>query len=564
MKADTVYINGIIYTVDKRNNIAEAVAVGEGRIIEVGTTEQVMALTDGDTHIVNLKGKMMLPSFFEAHAHCNSTTGILFTVQLKGCENEADMFSRIKDFAEKNHDLRQITGSGWSLSDFDRKGPIKESLDEIRSDIPIVMYSEDYHMAWVNSKALMNAHITKDTPDPVGGSIQRDESGEATGLLRDAAKIMVVNTLSDFTEEQYIEAYEEYQKVSNSYGFTGVMDAVIPPDTLCMPAYYKYYTQGKPTMYTRAAQVFDITHDKKRFEIIKDEREQYRVGSLLGANIVKFFIDGVVQGKTAILIEPYSDSLPDAPFYGQKNWDQEKLNESVCYADKNGFQIHAHTIGDGAVQMMLNAFEYAEKQNGSLKEKRHSVTHLELVAEEDKKRMANMGIIAVINPYWYFRDLCYYTIYQEYLGSERADMQYPVRSLKEADVLLVSGSDYPVTLPVNPFEGMQLGITRRAPKTGSCKMSYSAIPDADDPASYDPLNPEESVSLEDMLRSYTINGAYAYFLDGETGSIEIGKSADMIIIDKNIFEIDPYTLRDVHVLETIFKGETVYSRETGC
>lgn len=564
MKADTVYINGIVYTVDKQNNIAEAVAVGEGRIIAVGTTEQVMELADGDTHIVDLEGKMMLPSFFEAHAHCNSTAEILFSVQLKGCENEADMLLRIKAFSEKNHDLRQITGSGWSLSDFGRQGPTKESLDEIRSDIPIVMYSEDYHMAWANSKALANANITKDTPDPVGGSIQRDENGDATGLLRDNAKIMVVDTLSDFTEEQYIEAYEEYQKVSNSYGFTGVMDAVIPPGTCCIPAYCRYYTQGKPTMYTRAAQVFDIRHNEKRFELIKDENEKYRVGTLFGANIVKFFIDGVVQGKTAILIEPYSDSTPEEPFYGQKNWEQDKLNEAVCSADKKGFQIHAHTIGDGAVQMMLNAFEYTEKQNGSLKEKRHSVTHLELMAEKDKKRMADMGIIAVINPYWYFRDLCYYTIYQEYLGSERADMQYPVRSLKEAGVLLASGSDYPVTLPVNPFEGMQLGVTRRAPKTGSCKMSYSAIPDADDPASYDPLNPEEAVSLEDMLKSYTINGAYAYFLDKETGSIEIGKSADMIIIDKNIFEIDPYTIRDVRVLETIFKGETVYSRKEGC
>ncbi len=561
MKADTAYINGLIYTVDQQKTTAEAVAVADGKILAVGTTKEIMALTDPNTRITDLEGKMMLPSFFEAHAHCILTTELLFTVQLKDCGNKEALLSRIKDFAEKNQDLKQITGSGWSLSDFDEKGPLKEDLDAIRCDIPVVMYSEDHHMAWINSKTLEITHITDDTPDPIGGSIARDENGKATGLVRDTAKNMVINSLEDFTEEQYITAYKEYQKVSNSYGFTGMMDAVVPANTACLAAYHKYYAEGEPTMYTRAAQMFDVADSEQRFALFKKEREQYQVGSLLGANIVKFFIDGVVQGKTAILIEPYCDSAPDEPFYGQKNWDQDQLNECVRYADENGFQIHAHTIGDGAVRIMLDAFEYAQERNGSLKEKRHSVTHLELMAEDDKQRMADMGIIAVINPYWFFRDLCYHTIYQDYLGSQRVNSQYPVKSLKEAGVLLASGSDCPVTLPVNPFEGMQLGITRRAPKTGGCKMSYSAIPDAEDPASYDPLNPEEAVSLEDMLESYTINGAYAYFLDQETGSIEAGKSADMVIIDKNIFEIDPYTIRDVQVLETIFRGKTVYIRD---
>lgn len=562
MKADTVYINGIIYTVDRQKSIAEAVAVGGGRIIRVGTTEQIMELADCDTRIVDLNGKMMLPSFFEAHAHCNFTAEILFTVNLKDCKSEEEMLWRIREFSDKHSNLRQITGVGWSLSSFGEQGPLKEHLDEIRADIPIAMMSEDYHMSWVNSKALLVAGITNETPDPVGGSIERNESGEATGLLRDTARLIVVDSLEDFTEEQYIEAYKEYQKISNSYGFTGVMDAVIPPNTACLSAYYRYYTQEKPTMYTRAAQMFDVKYDENQFTELEAEKDKYQVGTMFNTNIMKFFIDGVVQGRTAILIEPYSDSSPDAPFYGEKNWNQNKLNECVCRADRDGFQIHAHTIGDGAVQMMVKAFEYTESRNGSLKGRRHSVTHLELVADEDKKKMADMGIIAVINPYWYFRDMCYHTIYQDYLGSRRADMQYPVRSLKEAGVLLASGSDYPVTLPVNPFEGIQLGITRCAPNIGSCKMSYSSIPDAEDPASYEALNPGEAVSLEDMLETYTINGAYAYFLEQETGSIEEGKSADMIIIDKNIFEIDPHTLRDVNVLETVFKGETVYVRET--
>ena len=558
MVADSVYYNGKIYTVDENSSIYQAVAVKGGRIIALGTDEEILSLCGDNTEKTDLQGKLLMPSFIEAHAHGSSTTSALFTVQLKNCRDKDDYIREVIKYRDEHPGAEYITGEGWQMTLFDEFGPRKEFLDEVANDIPIVLLSEDAHMAWCNSFALNMANITRYTPDPVGGSISKDEAGEPTGVLRDAAKTSIMFQLPGYTVEQYLAGIKNFQRYYNSWGFTAAFDAVSRLEMHNLDAYLALTKSGEATMYYRAGQVLDVREDEKVIDKLCDAASVYCDGVMFGTNVIKLFIDGVVQGRTAILVEPYADSDPENPFYGQHNWDQDKLNKMVAYADRKGMQIHAHTIGDGAVRMMLDAFEYAESQNGSLKEKRHSLTHLELIDEKDIPRFGKLGIIAVINPYWFFRDNFYFTVYQQYMGHERADKQYPVKSLLDTGAMLVSASDHPITMPVNPMEGMQLAITRRAPHTGSCIMCYSGIPSVDDPECYEPLNPSEAVDLETMVRSFTINAARCWFMEDETGSIEVGKSADMVILDRDIFSIDPYTLRDTRVLKTIFRGMTVF------
>jgi hypothetical protein len=259
-------------------------------------------------------------------------------------------------------------------------------------------------------------------------------------------------------------------------------------------------------------------------------------------NTAKIFVDGVVEGGTAYLLEPYEHKLD---FSGESIWNPDSLKNISAVLDKEDFQIHYHVIGDAAARVTLDALEYAQKNNRE-RDSRHLITHLQLVAPEDIRRFKPLGVIGIPQPFWFKVDEYYWQLALPYLGKKRADSQYPMQSFLDAGVMMASASDFPVTIPFDPLIGIEIGITR---------SEIGIIQD-------EILWPEERVNLADMLASFTLNGAYANFLENETGSLVAGKQADIVILDQNLFDLPPSNIAKTNVLLTVVDGKQVYRDQT--
>jgi hypothetical protein len=295
-------------------------------------------------------------------------------------------------------------------------------------------------------------------------------------------------------------------------------------------------------MRFRASLYVDPDKGIEQIKLLNEERDKNK-GALFQTNAAKIFIDGVVEGSTAYLKEPYKH-IPGS--HGEMLWKPDKLNKICAELDKNKFQIHVHAIGDAATTTTLDAFAFAETQNGK-RDSRDLITHLQLVDPSDISRFRDFGVIAVPQPYWFMKDNYYYNIQVPYLGDQRAEKEYPMESFFKSGIVVASSSDYPVTIPCNPLIAIQVGITRSGLNTTDPKEI---------------LWPEERATLVQMIRSFTINGAYANFLEKETGSIEIGKMADLIVLNKNLFEIPETEINKVKVILTIFEGNEVFKDST--
>jgi predicted amidohydrolase YtcJ len=554
--ADTVFTNAFVYTGGEASQEAEAVAVKDGLIAFVGSAKDAEAYTGDKTNVVDLGGKMLMPSFFESHGHLQSKTEDLFSVNLKGKETVDDYIAAVKTFSDENPGAEFISGFGWLNTKFPPEGPSRKLLDEIRDDIPICLNSEDYHSVWVNSKALELAKITKDTEDPEGGVIERDADGEPSGALRENAQGLVTGLLPDYTVDQYKEGLLAYQEMAHALGFTGALDAVLGMDSNAIEAYKQLAEEGALKMRIRGAYATNAKGLDSKMSAFEGAREKDSVDDLFRITTLKIFEDGVVEGLTAYLLEPYAPGTGKPEGYkGEPQWNPENMKKFFAAAEEAGFQIHVHAIGDGAVRDALDAFAYAEEENGK-KDYRNAITHLQLVVPEDFKRFGDMGIIAAVNPYWHFKDDYYYNLQLPYLGDPRAEDEYPMKSFLDAGVKLASASDYPVTMPPDPLFGIEVGVTRTVPDGD---LSYGMAEDTENPEKYKlPLWPEECVSVGDMITSFTYNGAYANFLEDVTGSIEVGKSADMIVLNNNLFEIEPTEISKSKLLLTMFRGDIVY------
>lgn len=541
--ADLVLRNGVIYTVDEERSRAEAVVVRGNEIVYVGSNDGVDAFVGPDTDVIDLNGKMVLPGFFDSHSH--PPGGALIEsvdVYLYGERSLEGYLNAVGNYAERNPDKTAIRGMGWSNALFPPTGPRKEDLDEIVSDRPVALTSGDGHSTWVNSKALEMAGITKDTPNPEGGVIEKDpDTGEPTGTLREIAAAPVMELLSPYTVEELMEGLVTFQKTANLYGVTTVHVAGVGFDagySSGAEAYKRLEESGRLTVRFRGSLLFNPDTPIETVPEFVEKRSQ-NTGRLFQTNAIKIFIDGVVEGTTAYLFEPYVHR-PD--YRGELLWDPDYLNEVCAALDKEGFQIHVHAIGDAATHVALNAFEHAEKANGK-RDARPMITHLQLVAPEDKPRFGTLGVVGLPQPFWFQKGGFYENIEVPYLGEERASQEYPMQSLIDAGAVMASASDYPVTIEFRPLMGIQQAMTRAG----------EGVTDPDQI-----LGPDERVGLEDMIASFTTNGAYANFIEKETGSLEVGKAADLVVVDQDLFEIPATEIGRATVLLTLFEGKEVF------
>jgi predicted amidohydrolase YtcJ len=537
--ADLVLRNGTIYTVDRERTIAQALAVRNGRIVCVGTNDDMASFVGKKTTVIDLVGRLVLPGFIDSHCHPSGAYKQFYEISFNGVRTIPEYQNVIREYYSRHKDAKFLKGRGWSNTLFPKTGPDKKLIDAIVDGIPVSLSSEDGHSKWVNSKALELAGITKDTPEPEGGVIEHDPvTGEPTGTLRESAAGLVASLFPDYSVDELMKGYAAYQKMAVAFGITMAHDADIDLGSNEIAAYETLQKEHRLAMRFRGSIYVGPKDGLKQVAAIVAERAKHS-GPHFQILAAKIYADGVVEGSTAYLLEPYKH-LPGTR--GNFLWNQDTLNAMCAELDRHGLQIHVHSIGDGATAATLDGFAYAEKLNGS-RDSRNMVTHLQLVNPDDIRRFRNLGVIAVTQPYWFMKDDYYYNLQVPYLGQQRADAEYPMASFFKAGVTVTSSSDFSVTIPCNPLNAIQTGMTR------------SRI-DVTDPKEI--LWPEERATLEQMIASFTINGAYANFIEKSTGSLEAGKFADLIVFDRNLFSIPVTEISKARVLLTLIEGEEVF------
>jgi predicted amidohydrolase YtcJ len=559
--ADKVWTNGSIFTADAENSFAEAVAVRDGVIIFVGTAADAEAYIGEATAVTDLEGLMMLPGMTDSHIHAPGTIlSQLYQIDLNGILTEEATMAAIEEFIAEHPDLEIYYGDGFSVGAFSgeevAKGPRKERLDAI-SDKPIMISSYDGHTRWLNSAAFEYFGITKDTESPEGGVIEKTAEGELWGTLKELA--IELTPAQEFSDEELHDAYVAFQEYMHSLGYVGITD--MGSGILASESYDPFIDmdqKGELKLYVMKNTVMDPNAElEPQIEKAVANRERYQ-SELYYYGSTKFFADGVIEGVTGYLLEPYTEAAEAGDdFVSAPLWTPEKMSEAFTMANAAGFQIHVHSIGDASTRQVLDAFEYALKQNGE-GDYRNLITHLQLVDPTDIPRFAELGVIANLQPYWAFKEPYWWEVVdQPLLGDERAEREYPMQSFIDAGALLVSSSDHGVTPYPIPFWAIEVGVTRNLNNAEFYEVED--ITDIDDPTWL--LAPQERVSLLDMIRSFTINSAFQNFREATTGSIEVGKYADFVIISQNLFEINPLDIDKTEVLATIFMGEVVWQAD---
>jgi predicted amidohydrolase YtcJ len=531
--ADLLLTGGAVYTVDDGRAVHEAVAVKGGRIAAVGPGAELASLAGSSTRVIELEGRTVLPGFQDAHLHPLDGGLLAVVCNLHETQSAEECLEVIARYAAAHPEREWITGDGWSMDFFPGGNPDKERLDRVVADRPVYLENRDGHTAWVNGRALDLAGITAGTPDPPDGRIERRRGGEPSGALHEGAMRLVGDLAPVLSQEEREQAILNAQAELHSVGITAWQDASVRPELL--RAYRAVAERGALTMRAEGNLLWDRTRGEEQLDDLLALREQGSSGRLRirGA---KIFVDGVLENFTGALLEPYEGTENS----GISMHEPEELARLVTVLDSHGFQVHLHTIGDRAVREALDAIEAAQRANGR-RDARHHLAHIQLVHPDDQLRFAELGVVANAQPYWAAASGYVTELTLPFIGEERARDHYPFGSLHRAGARLAFGSDWTVSTP-NPLEIVEVAVTR------------VEHPNRDT----EPMLPEEALDLETAVAAFTRGSAYVNFLDDETGSIEPGKLADLVVLDRDLFDPGAGPVGDACVLLTLVEGEAVY------
>lgn len=541
--ADLVLTHGLVYTVDASRSWAEAVALRDGRIVAVGTDAEVRRLVAPATRVVDLGGRFVLPAFHDAHVHPVSAGVELGQCNLNDLDTAEATVAAVTACVPAQAGRAWLVGGGWSLTAFPPGQPTRQALDAVTASRSAVLSSADGHTLWVNSAALAAAGITRDTPDPPAGRIERDARGEATGLLRESAGDLVRRLVPATTSAEYEAGLVRALAELNRFGIVSFQEASASEPMVA--AYRAVARQGQLTARARLSLTADQTKDASQVDgFVRTRAATTEPGVVAGT--VKIFVDGVIEAATAALVDPYL-SLPAErraaapPTRGLPNYTDAQLQALVTRLDRDGFQVHMHAIGDGAVRQGLDALAAADRANGR-RDRRAHIAHLELVQPDDLPRFRQLGVIANLQPLWAYRDTYIRDLTEPRLGPTRSRWLYPFGALHRAGAMLAGGSDWSVS-SVNPLDAMQVAVTRRGLTA---------------PAGTPAWLPDERLDLPTALAAYTIGGAHVNFEERDSGSIEVGKFGDLIVLDQNLFALAPERLHEARVQWTLLEGREVY------
>ncbi len=534
VSADLVLRNGRVYTLDASRSWAESLAVAKGSLIYVGADAGVGAFTGPRTTTIDLKGRMVMPAFHDSHVH-PATGGLeLGLCDLNGLETEQAILEAVERYARQHPDLPWIQGGGWDLPIFREASPSKRLLDTIVPQRPVFLSAADGHSAWVNSRALQLAGIDAQTPDPPMGRIEREANGQPSGTLRESAMQLVAQHAPEPSWEEWRQGILRGLETANRFGIVSLQEASASEKLLGV--YRELDRERRLSARVQAAQYVDPRKGAEQIRGLIEWRDRFR-SRRLRSSTAKIFVDGVIESHTAALLQPYLDQ-PDSR--GQLNFEPDQLKDLVVRLDKENFQVHFHAIGDRAIRLALDAVEAAADANGH-RNLRHHIAHLQLIDPGDLPRFRQLNVIANFQPLWAYADTSLRERTEPVLGRQRSRWLYPMRSLYQTGAVFAAGSDWSVS-SMNPLDAIQVALTRQGLK--------------EDPGVA--WIPEERMDLPAMLAAYTINGAYLNHEEKLSGSLEMGKWADLIVLDRNLFEIQPSQIHQTRILLTMREGQEVF------
>lgn len=570
-EAELILKNGKVYSfsMDGTRHCGSAVVVKKGRIVDVCDDEHADTYMGEDTEVIDCQGNTILPGLSDAHAHPSSAASIFKSCQLFDISGSSDESSRdvinryldrLKTYISEHKDDEIIRGTGWNRAFFsgacaDVQWPDRHDLDKLCADRPIVLESYCQHAMWVNTMAMKLAGISKNTPDPKMGEIQRDDDGIPTGIFLEIEALdMIKKNLSgyDYSVEEYKETILRYQEEEAlPYGVLLLQDCLYTENA--GQAYRELARENRLKIRMRGVYPFLNCRDLSQLHKIKEQSLSDYSGDTFAVNTIKIFLEGEFA-----MLQPYENEyleehgLP-AGYCGELFYTDEEAVTAVEKAAELGMQIHIHAMGDRAVKQAVDSLVAVQEAGAS---KRNTIAHLMMVTDEDITRMAENNIICNCQPRWMINDSDTAEYYTSCFGSEKAMEAYPLKRLTDAGCIVAYGTDFPVTPPPNPFHEIQ------------CAMTRSVFPE--DEAEYSiykgtVLGPKDDlyrdcVTLDSAVRSLTCNAAYQLFLESVTGSIEIGKSAELVVIDRDIEKSVPEELYMTKVNMTVFRGDIVYRK----
>jgi predicted amidohydrolase YtcJ len=522
------------------------VAVAGGRIVAVGSRGDIEPLIGSATRVIRLRGETLLPGFQDAHIH--PVQGELTAMQCDLNDLEPDQFGNaITDYAARHPERDWIVGAGWSVTDFPNAAPDREALDALVPDRPAFLWSRDGHSAWVNSRALEQAGITAATPDPPGGRIVRDAQGFPSGTLREDAVPLVSELVPPAGPADHAAALAAVQQRLHALGITAWQDASVYNPVACahqLEAYRVAAAAGTLQARVVASSFWDPRFGVEQIRGFLEQRATATVGRLR-AGTVKIWVDGVVEGLTAAMLDPFLDEAGRATDNrGLALVPPEPLREAVVALDAAGLQVHLHAIGDAAVRSALDAIGAAREANGA-NDLRHHVAHIQVIHPDDVPRFAAVGATANMQPLWARHEPTMDERTIPFLGPERTAQLYPFASRLRHGARLAGGSDWPVT-SANPLLEMEVAMTRTSPGARANR----------------PFLPDERLSLDEALAAFTIGSAHVNHLDAETGTIEVGKLADLALLDRNLRELGRAGPGEARVQATWVEGHQVVAAPT--
>ncbi|OUS95202.1 amidohydrolase [Rhodococcus sp. NCIMB 12038] len=544
LPADLVFTGGSIATLDPARRRTTTVAVTGGRISAVGHDE-VRELIGARTEVVDLTGRLLLPGFQDAHIHPVVAGLEHARCNLTGTSDADSTLAAVRSYADANPELPWIVGGGWSMEAFDGGTPTAQLLDTVVRDRPVFLPNRDHHGAWVNTRALEIAAITRETPDPVGGRIERDADGEPTGMLQESAMDLVGRHTPQHTPDDRLEALLHAQQYLHSLGITAWQDALLGDTSGISDVSDAYLTaSGDGDLTARVAGALWWDRDKGAEQIpdLLRRRSRLRVGRMR-ADTVKIMLDGVAESRTAAMISPYLDGCGCATTHSGTSFvDPDELQGYVTELDALGFQVHFHALGDRAVRDALDAVEAARTANG-FRDTRPHLAHLQVVDPEDIPRFRALGVTANMQPLWAAHEPQMDELTIPFLGDERTRRQYPFGSLLRSGATLAAGSDWPVS-SADPIHGIHVAVNRVLPgRDGQGRPVFL---------------PEQRIDLTSALTAYTAGSAYVNHFD-DTGSIEVGKLADLVILDRDPFTGPAELIAETRAVLTYVGGDRVYA-----
>lgn len=535
--ADSVYCNGNIYTVDENNPTATAIAVKGDKIVYVGDEAGAKAYIGAGTRVTDLKGKTVLPGLVEGHMHIGGLGQSLLVIDAFWKPKDA-ILSAVKVEAQKAQPGEWIQGRGWMNTVWeDTSYPTKEELDAVAPDNPVYLTRADGHMAWVNSKAFELAKVTKDTPNPQGGEYLKTNDGELLGCMTDTAMNPIRSLIPGFSIEQQREALLLAQEQLFSYGITSAMNAGTGVGEL-KDVYRYLYESGELKLRVYALMSLSSTEGEQAEYLRNTPIQTGLYDNRLDARAVKLFGDGSLGARSAAMLEDYSDREGHIGNY--RSTDAE-MYELVKLAYDQGYQLGTHAIGDGANHQILDAYEKVMKENPQ-SDPRLRIEHYQILTLEDIKRAASLGVLPSMQTTHATSDML---MAEDRVGADRIKGAYAWRTIIDGGSIIINGSDAPVEL-VNPWHGLYAGVTRKS-RLGEPPAGWY---------------PDQSMTREETLKSFTIWPAYGEFNEKIKGSLEVGKLADFVVIDRDYMTCPAEDIKDIQALLTVSGGEIVYTRDT--